>query len=178
MEEGKKKSILKIIIIVLLALILAVICVYAINTIRYRQYYKELHKPTDLGLDPNQGEYVEPEKEPKDKNTGQIIIHGNTEIKIAANETEIYTVDFYNPEANKDLYYQTFEIRLLGDDGKEYETLYQSELVEPGKHIQHITLSHTLPAGEYDAILRIQPYRMSDKTPTNTLDTKTKLIVK
>lgn len=181
MEEEKKKSKLKIAIIVLLVLILAVVTVYAINTIRYRQYYKESHKPTSMGIDPNQGEYVEQEKQKVDE--GQrikepnITIPGWNELYFKANTTEINTVDLYNPDANKDWYYLTFELRLMLDD-ENYEVLYTSKLIEPGKHIQKITIDHALEPGEYKAKFFVQPYGMSDRTKRNSVILATTIIVK
>ncbi len=105
-----------------------------------------------------------------------VAISGITSITLPKNEKQVY-VDFCNPEKNKDLYYQTFELRLVCDGG--YETLYTSGLVEPGEHIRHITLSRTLESGEYQAVVHVQPYRMNEeRTPTNNVDIKTALIVK
>ena len=57
--------------------------------------------------------------------------------------------------------------------------LYSSGLVEPGKHIQQITLSRGLEKGVYEAVVHVQPYRMSEaRTLTNNADIKTVLIVK
>ena len=130
-----------------------------------------------LVVDPNAGEYVAPEKEELPKQG--VAIPGWSSITIPANTKEI-TVDFMNPEANKDLYYLTFELRLLDDSKEEgYEVLYKSGLVQPGLHIQKIELSKGLAAGEYDAVMHVQPYRMNDeKTPTNNANMNTKLIVK
>ncbi|MCH5261115.1 MAG: hypothetical protein J1F18_15310 [Lachnospiraceae bacterium] len=106
-----------------------------------------------------------------------VAISGRRSITIPANKKEI-TVDFYNPKENAGAYYLTFELR-LGDDSKQgYEVLYTSGLLEPGKHIEQITLSRALEKGTYDAIVHIQPYRMNDeKTLTNNADIKTRLIV-
>ena len=90
--------------------------------------------------------------------------------------TEITSVDFYNPDENAGLYYLTFELRLPTDDGG-YISLYQSDAVPPGKHIQSITLSQPLSTGTYSAMIHVQPYRMSDETPTNNANMKTTLVV-
>ncbi len=106
-----------------------------------------------------------------------VAISGISTIIIPKGKKEA-TVDFYNPDKNVDMYYQTFELRLTDDSGG-YETLYTSGLVEPGKHIEHITLSRVLDSGEYRAVVHVQPYRMNEeRTPTNNADIKTKLIVK
>lgn len=127
-----------------------------------------------LEIDPNAGEYVEPEKPAPSKG---VAIPGWGTITIPVNKTEV-SVDFYNPEANKDLYYLTFELRLPNDSEQGYEVLYKSGLVEPTLHIQKITLSRPLEAGTYDAIIHVQPYKMDgNQTPTNNADMKTTLIV-
>ena len=129
----------------------------------------------ELVVDPNAGDYVEPEKEGPSQG---VAIPGWGTITIPVNTKDV-TVDFYNPVANKDLYYLTFELRLPNDSDEGYEVLYKSGLVEPDKHIQKITLSHGLEAGTYDAIIHVQPYKMdANKTPTNNADMKTTIVVK
>ncbi len=125
--------------------------------------------------DPNAGEYVEPKKD----NAAQkgISIPGWNSIIIPKNEKEV-AVDFYNPEANEGQYHLTFELRLPDDSEQGYEVLYKSGLVDPGLHIQNITLSRELDEGVYDALIHVQPYRMDEqKTATNNADMQTKLIV-
>lgn len=137
---------------------------------------EEIKGGVGLEIDPNAGEYVEPERE--ETPSKGVAIPGWGSITIPANQKEV-TVDFMNPDANKDLYYLTFELRLLDNSEKGYESLYKSGLVTPGLHIQKIELSRALQAGEYDAVVHVQPYKMDeDRTPTNNADMKTKLIVK
>lgn len=128
-----------------------------------------------IQLDPNQGGYVDPNQSSNQSSQG-VAIPGWGAIVMPPNTTEI-TVDFYNPEANKDLYYLTFELRLPEGNGG-YETLYKSGLIEAGNHIQKITLSRGLAEGTYDAVIFVQPYRMDGVTPTNNAETKIVLIVK
>ncbi len=129
-----------------------------------------------LVVDPNAGEYVAPEIE--EVPMQGVAIPGWSTITIPANTKEV-TVDFMNPIENKDLYYLTFELRLIDNSKIGYEVLYKSGLVEPGLHIQKINLSKGLAVGEYEAIVHVQPYRMDvNQTPTNNADMKTKLIVK
>lgn len=125
--------------------------------------------------DPNAGEYVEPETD----NTASkgISIPGWNSLNIPEHEKEV-AVDFYNPEENKGLYHLTFELRLPDESEQGYEVLYKSGLVDPGLHIQNITLSRELDAGIYDATIHVQPYRMDEqKTATNNADMQTKIIV-
>jgi hypothetical protein len=128
----------------------------------------------NLTIDKNAGEYVAADSEPSQG----IAIPGWGTISIPAGQLDVNTVDFFNPEANADKYYLTFELRLLDDSEQGYEVLYTSDLVEPDKHIQHITLSRALDVGEYPAVVHVQPYRMDeDQTPTNNADMKTTLKV-
>lgn len=116
----------------------------------------------------------------KNDNTPEqgVAISGYSSMTVPANTDKI-TVDFYNPEENAELYYLTFELRLYNDNGQDYEVLYTSGLVEPGKHIEQITLSHGLEKGIYDAVVHVQPYRMNEeKTLTNNADMRIALIVK
>ena len=116
---------------------------------------------------------------PKDNTAEQgVAISGWEAIIIPANKQQA-TVDFYNPKENADLYYLSFELRLYNDGEQDYEVLYESKLVEPGKHIDRITLSRGLERGVYEAVVHVQPYRMNEeKTLTNNADIRIKLIVK
>jgi len=126
-------------------------------------------------LDPDAGAYVAPD--PVDPARG-VAIPGWDKLIIPAGQKDDITVDFYNPNANKDLYYLTFELRLPNDSEQGYEVLYKSGLIEADKHIRSIDLSKALSAGEHDAIIHVQPYRVADKSITNNADLKTRLIVK
>lgn len=107
-----------------------------------------------------------------------VAISGRDYITIPAGQKEA-AVDFYNPKENKNLYYLTFELRLYDDKEQDYEVLYTSGLVEPGKHIQKITLSRSLEKGVYTAVIHVQPYRMDEqRSITNNADMKIYLIVK
>ena len=106
-----------------------------------------------------------------------VTIAGRKSITIPANKKEV-SVDFYNPIENAELYYLTFELRLYNGDEQDYEVLYTSGLVAPGKYINRIKLSRELKKGVYDAVIHVQPYRMDDeKTLTNNADLKISLIV-
>ena len=128
-------------------------------------------KPSGGGLiiDSGAGDYVAPTQTQTEPG---VAIPGWGSITIPANQQTV-SVDFSNPERNEGLYYLTFKL-ILSDTG---EVLYESNAVPPGKHIQSITLTRALPAGTYDAVIHVQPYRMSDETPTNNADMKTTLIV-
>ena len=124
-----------------------------------------------LVVDPNQGDYQAPETAAPDPG---IACPGWGEITIKPDTTDI-TVDFYNPIENANYYYLTFRLCLI-ENGQEVE-LYKSGLIEPGKHIQRITISRSFDVGEYDAIMHVQPYKMGSLTATNNMDSVVKLKV-
>ena len=126
-----------------------------------------------LKIDTNAGDYVLPVVDSKVE--PNVAIPGWGRITLPANR-EYVTVDFHNPKENEGLYYLMFELRLLTDDGG-YVSLYKSDAVPPGKHIQSITLNRALSPGTYNAVIHVQPYRMSDETPTNNANMKTTLVV-
>lgn len=104
-----------------------------------------------------------------------VAIPGWNVITIPANYSEVY-VDFYNPESNTDLYYLTFEWRLLNENG--YDVIYKSDLMKPGEHTKKIALSRSFEAGEYETVIFVQPYKMNDNSPTNNANMNTKLVVR
>ena len=128
-----------------------------------------------LVIDPNAGDYVAPE--PTVSSTPGVIIPGWGSMTIPANTQVLDMVDFHNPDGNAGLYYLTFKLCLLDANGEISEVLWESQAVPPGKHIQKITMSHGLPAGTYNAVVHVQPYRMSDETPTNSASMETILRV-
>ena len=125
-----------------------------------------------LMIDPNAGEYVEPERAPG------VTIPGFGSMTIPANTKELKGINLHNPEKNEGWYYLTYKLCLLDKNGAVSEVLYESQLVPPGKYIQDITLSRGLAKGTYDAVMHVQPYRIADKIPTNNADLKMKIIVK
>jgi hypothetical protein len=128
-------------------------------------------------VDPNASGY-EAEETAETASAPGVTIPGWGSLTIPADTTDI-TVDFYNPESNEGYYDLTFELQLPDDSEQGYEVLYTSGLVEPGLHIQHITLSHGLSEGTYHAVIHVQPYKQDeDHTPTNNADMETELIVK
>lgn len=131
----------------------------------------------ELQIDPNAGELVTPTPAPTEPG---VAIPGWGSITLPTGVTEAATT-LKNPEANEGWYYLTFEMRLPTVDeetGEEsYEVLFTTGLIPPGQYCNQVTLTRPLEAGEYNVILHVQPYRMSDKTPTNNADTETLLIV-
>ena len=131
----------------------------------------------ELKIDPNAGALITPTPAPTEPG---VAIPGWGSITLPAGVTEAATT-LKNPEANEGWYYLTFEMRLPTVDeetGEEsYEVLFTTGLIPPGQYCNQVTLTRALEPGEYNVILHVQPYRMSDKTPTNNADTETVLIV-
>ena len=131
----------------------------------------------ELEIDPNAGDLITPTPAPTEPG---VAIPGWGSITLPAGVTEAATT-LKNPDANADWYYLTFEMRLPTVDeetGEEsYEVLFTTGLIPPGQYCNQVTLTRALEPGEYNVILHVQPYRMSDKTPTNNADTETVLIV-
>lgn len=107
-----------------------------------------------------------------------VVIPGWESLIIPAGKKDV-AVDFYNPKENEGMYYLTFELRLCDSSEQGYEVLYASGLVEPGKHIDQITLFRGLEKGTHEAVIHVQPYRMNEeKAFTNNADIRIVLIVK
>ena len=104
-------------------------------------------------------------------------VSGFSALNIPA-DLDTVAIDLYNPSENSGLYYMTFELRLPDESERGYEVLFLTKYVAPGKHIYQVTLSHSLSAGEYTAQLLVQPYRMSDLTPTNNVSAVVRITVK
>lgn len=191
MESPKKTNSLLIVIIVLLVIAIAVGIVLTVKMNGRPAEPAATAAPAEqtaadkpaLTVDESAGEYQAPGKEEKAEAPG-VAVPGWGTITIPPHTTELVNmVDFYNPSANEGNYYLTFELLIPvqkeGEEAAGYESVYASQLVPPGKHIQTITLTKGLEPGEYDAVIHVQPYTMDGSlTPTNNADMKTKLIVK
>lgn len=117
-------------------------------------------------LDPDASTQEAEESDPPEG----IRIPGYPSITIPADTKEV-TVNLMNPEGNP--CYFTFELVLKDSN----ETIYQSKMVEPGKAITEITLSRTLTAGTYPAVLKITTAALSDGTAMNGANVETTLNV-
>ena len=122
-----------------------------------------------LVIDPNAGELVKPPG---------VTIPGFGSMTIPANTKEIRGINLHNPTDNADWYYLTYKLCLLDKNDEVSEVLYESQLLPPGLYLQDITLSRGLAPGEYEAVMQVQPYRIADKSPTNSADLRMTIIVK
>lgn len=131
----------------------------------------------ELEIDPNAGALITPTPAPTEPG---VAIPGWGSITLPAGVTEASTT-LKNPEANADWYYLTFEMRLPTVDeetgAESYEVLFTTGLIPPGQYCNKVTLTRAMEPGEYNVILHVQPYRISDKTPTNNADMETVLVV-
>ena len=130
-------------------------------------------KTGNLDIDENAGDW-NGEKLPDTTDNAPaagIKIPGYPSITLPKNQKTV-NVALVNPNGNP--CYFTFEI-VLKDTG---ESLYKSKLVPPGKAITEITMSEALPAGEYDATIKITTTSVADGSAMNGANVETVLIVK
>lgn len=111
-------------------------------------------------------------------NAPNVIIDGITAITATAGDHVIRNINLTNDAENADYYYMTYELRLPKDGGEEYEVLFSTGLIDPGKTIMDVTMTRALEAGEYDCRLLIQPYRMADNSKTNSTELQLIMTVK
>ena len=161
MKQTNKKNKILIGMIVFLCVVIVVGIIYFTN-----QKKSESDGTFKPDLDPNASEVQE---DSEDKPTG-IRIPGYPSITIDADTTEV-SMDLMNPEGNP--CYFTFEIILKDTE----EVLYTSKMVEPGKAITKVTLSHSLSSGDYDAIIRITTNSLEDGSTMNGANVETVLKV-
>ena len=125
-----------------------------------------------LTVDPYSGAFVKPEKAAtEEESTGGIAIPGWGSIHIQAGE-KLVDVNLENPIDNEGKYYLSFSVYLKDQD----EPLAETGLIQPGESALKLSLSHPLDAGEYEAVVLVQPYRMADGSATNNAEIETILI--
>lgn len=100
-----------------------------------------------------------------------IRIPGYPSITVDAGKDNV-TMNLFNPEGNP--CYFTFEI-VLSDTG---ETIYKSDMVEPGKAITNVKLQHPLATGEHNAIIKISTASLTDGKTMNGANVETVLVAK
>ena len=126
-----------------------------------------------LTVDPYSGAFGQPEKAEEDaESTGGIAIPGWGSIHIKAGE-KLVDVNLENPIDNEGKYYLSFSVYLKSQD----KPLAETGLIQPGESALKLSLSYPLDAGEYEAVVLVQPYRMADGSATNNAEIETILIV-
>lgn len=100
-----------------------------------------------------------------------IRIPGYPSITVDAGKENV-TMNLFNPEGNP--CYFTFEI-VLSDTG---ESIYKSNMVEPGKAITNVKLQHALSAGEHNAVIKISTASLTDGKSMNGANVETVLVAK
>lgn len=169
----------KVIMIALVVIILALLGLIACLMLGNPSDGKEANAPptvtamptatAQLAIDPNAGALITPTPAPQEPG---VAIPGWGSMTIPAGVTEVQT-SMQNPEANEGWYYLTFELRLKDTD----EVIFTTGLISPGQYCNQVTLTRPLEKGEYAAVIHVQPYRISDMSPTNNADMETVLIV-
>ena len=120
-------------------------------------------------LDSNAKDYDGDPLEDKGGETVGIKIPGYGTVHLPSGTTDVKMI-LLNPEGNP--CYFTFELVVDG------ETYYTSDLVEPSKCIEDLTLTKPLKKGEYDAVLKISAYSLDESlTRMNGAHAKFTLVV-
>lgn len=123
----------------------------------------------ELDIDPGASSWNGQQNKDEEIEEVGIKISGYPSITIPA-DTKTVTMALINPEGNP--CYFKFEL-MLKDTG---ELLYESKLVPPGDAITEITMSKALPAGEYDATIKISTLSLDGTTALNGANEETVLI--
>lgn len=133
-------------------------------------YFLVIRKDSDPVISPDPDPNAVVQTGPTEDQPEGIRIMGYPKITIPA-DTKDVTMNLKNPEGNP--CYFTFEIVLT--DGE--ETIYTSEMVEPGKAITNVTLSRALEKGEYPAIIKITTTSLENGLEMNGANVETVLVV-
>lgn len=164
--RGTKRERLPPLLVLLLLLLLAGALIVGLNWNSW--FGKDSFNPN---IDEGAGVWVgEKPRDAGGEQTG-IKIPGYPSVTIPA-DTRTVDMALLNPEGNP--CYFTFEL-VLKDTG---ETLYTSKMVPPGQAITQVTLARPLPAGEYNAVIKITTAALEDGGAMNGANVETVLKVK
>ncbi|MEE1002463.1 MAG: hypothetical protein U0L17_01785 [Acutalibacteraceae bacterium] len=161
-----KKSKTSVFFSVIVTILLLVVIVSLLHSCRYHQSQK-----TNSGmiLDSSAEEYI-PDYTLATENSNGISIPGYGTIYFPEDETNVQ-ITLYNPEQNDCL----FRFELYIDNEK--NPIADTGLIESGKAVQNLTLSHPLKAGEYKLNIKVLPYTTDTHTPLNNALVYAKLYV-
>ena len=144
--------------------------ILAIAMIAVGLYFLLTKKDSDSADKPNPDSDTAAETNSMEEKPDEIRIPGYPRITIQADTRDV-TMNLINPEGNP--CYFTFEIVLTDEN----ETIYVSELVEPGKAITNVKLSRALEKGEYPAIIKITTTSLEGGIEMNGANVETVLVV-
>ena len=152
MKEKQSKRNKRVIIVLLTAFIIILILLLLLRSC---QSGKPPPKVNDTTTESKTLDFV-----PNNETSQSIIIPGVNGINLKSNQLE-QKVDFYNPDKNNCY----FRITLyLSDD----TLIWQSNLIEPSKHIIEIKLNQALQRGLYrNCRLVYDCYTLDEKSPLN-----------
>lgn len=157
----------KTVLLSILALILVLVSI--IGLVHSCQNNKPSTESGGLILDENAYPY-DPSANLVADNANGIAIPGYGDIYFPADETTVQ-ITLYNPEKNNCL----FRFELYIDDNT--EPIASTDLIEAGKAVDSITLSHPLRAGEYTLNIKVLPYTVESHTALNNALVRAKLYV-
>lgn len=169
-----RKSKALLIVIILAAIAAVIVCVWMMT------------RPKDAGKTEDRTAYLDPnaqnwgvdipqtmEEEAKAAEEGnQILIPGYSWAEMNAGDQTL-SISIGNPEKNTCYLQAALIVKVDGTEKK----LYESGLLEPGKGVSEVELTETLPAGDYDALIRFQAYTLDNKSELNSIDSAFKLYV-
>ena len=110
---------------------------------------------------------------------GRVTFPGFSSLSAKINDDGIAELSsqLFNPEENEGKYYFIFEIRLINLDGS-FKTIYSSDKCYSGVPVCGGKLEGSFAEGTYNIVLHLQPYRISDDTPTNNSEQIIKLYIR
>lgn len=157
----------KIVLLSILALIIVLVSV--VGFVHSSHNNKPLAESCGLILDENAQPY-DPSADFIADNANGIAIPGYGDIYFPADETTVH-LTLYNPEGNNCL----FRFELYIDSTA--EPIASTDLIEAGKAVDSITLSHPLQAGEHTLNIKVLPYTVENHTALNNALVRAKLYV-
>lgn len=160
----------KILIFIIICLVVALVIVTSLLVINKSTEPSESSVSSQIEIDSNAQDWTEEEPEDKGGAVTGIKIPGYQYVTIDKDTTNV-KMALLNPEGNP--CYFIFEI-CLKETG---EVLYTSKAVPPGQVINDVTLTRGLPAGEYEAVIKITTISTADGSAMNGANVETVLIV-